>query len=39
MDLEDKNVYVFRNEDSKEINVVHKRADGNIGWVDLGAVS
>lgn len=39
MDLEDKNVYVFRNEDSKQINVVHKRTDGNIGWIDLGEVS
>lgn len=39
MDLEDKNVYVFRNEDSGQINVVHKRSDGNIGWVDLGELS
>jgi len=27
-------VLVFRNEGNKEINVVYKRDDGNIGWID-----
>lgn len=34
MELADKPVLVFRNEKNKEINVVYKRDDGNIGWVD-----
>lgn len=34
MELADENVLVFWNEGSKSINVVHKRADGNIGWID-----
>lgn len=34
MDLSDQDVYVFRNPDSGEINVLHKRQDGNIGWID-----
>ncbi len=27
-------VLVFRNEGNKEINVVYKRDDGNVGWID-----
>jgi ribosomal subunit interface protein len=27
-------VLVFRNEKSSEINVVYRREDGNIGWID-----
>lgn len=34
MDLANQDVYVFRNPDSGEINVLHKREDGNIGWID-----
>jgi ribosomal subunit interface protein len=34
MELEDDNVLVFQNEGSKNINVVYRRKDGNIGWVD-----
>lgn len=34
MDLASQDVYVFRNPDSGEINVLHKREDGNIGWID-----
>ncbi|MBA4781720.1 MAG: ribosome-associated translation inhibitor RaiA [Rhizobiales bacterium] len=34
MDLANQDVYVFRNPDSGEINVLHKRQDGNIGWID-----
>ncbi|MEP3266171.1 MAG: ribosome-associated translation inhibitor RaiA [Hyphomicrobiales bacterium] len=34
MDLAEQDVYVFRNPDSGEINILHKRQDGNIGWID-----
>jgi ribosomal subunit interface protein len=27
-------VLVFRNEGSKDVNVVYRRDDGNIGWID-----
>lgn len=37
MELADKPVLVFRNEKNKQINVVYKRSDGNIGWVDPNA--
>lgn len=36
MELADSSVLVFRNEKNKGINVVYKRDDGNIGWVDPG---
>jgi len=38
MDLEGRDVYVFRNASNKEINVVHRRDDGNIGWIDLSEI-
>ncbi|MEM8797409.1 MAG: ribosome-associated translation inhibitor RaiA [Pseudomonadota bacterium] len=34
MDLANQDVYVFRNPDSGEVNVLHRRDDGNIGWID-----
>ena len=34
MDLSDRSVVVFRNASHGEINVVYRRADGNIGWID-----
>lgn len=34
MELAGENVLVFRNEGAKRMNVVYKRADGNIGWID-----
>ena len=34
MELADENVLVFQNEGQKRLNVVYKRADGNIGWID-----
>lgn len=34
MDLSGEDVYVFRNPDSGELNILHKRSDGNIGWID-----
>ncbi|WP_296417683.1 ribosome hibernation-promoting factor, HPF/YfiA family [Pseudooctadecabacter sp.] len=34
MELADAPVLVFRNEGNKGINVVYRRDDGNIGWID-----
>ncbi len=35
LDLGESNVFVFRNAGNKQINVVYRRPDGNVGWVDL----
>lgn len=34
MELAHANVLVFRNERNGVLNVVHRRDDGNIGWID-----
>ncbi len=34
MELTGQNLFVFRNEGHKGVNVVHRREDGNIGWID-----
>ena len=34
MDLADQAVLMFRNSATGEHNVVYRRADGNIGWID-----
>ena len=34
MELAGENVLVFKNDSAKRVNVVYKRADGNIGWID-----
>lgn len=34
MELSNAPVVVFRNEKNKEVNVVYRRDDGNIGWID-----
>lgn len=34
MDLTDDNVIMFRNAASGQFNVVYRRQDGNIGWID-----
>ncbi len=36
LDLADQTVLMFRNNASGEINVVYRRADGHIGWLDPG---
>ncbi len=36
MELAGENVLVFQNEGQKRVNVVYKRADGNIGRIDPG---
>jgi ribosomal subunit interface protein len=37
MDLSDQPFVLFRNATSGEINVVYRRDDGNIGWIDPAA--
>jgi len=34
MELANSSVVVFRNEKNNSVNVVYKRDDGNIGWID-----
>jgi hypothetical protein len=34
MDLADLPVLMFRNSANGELNVVYRRADGHIGWLD-----
>lgn len=34
MELADESVLFFENEGSKGLNVVYRRKDGNIGWID-----
>ena len=34
MDLADQPVLMFRNRASNELNVVYRRGDGHIGWID-----
>ncbi len=36
LDLSGAPVLVFRNSASRAINVVYRRADGHIGWIDPG---
>ena len=34
MDLADAPVLLFRNRSHGELNLVYRRSDGNIGWID-----
>ncbi|QPZ89461.1 ribosome hibernation-promoting factor, HPF/YfiA family [Thioclava electrotropha] len=34
MELSDASLLVFRNEKHGGVNVVHRREDGNVGWID-----
>ncbi len=34
MDLADQPVLMFRNSATGELNVVYRRSDGNVGWID-----
>src|SRR5690349_5362379 len=37
LDLADQQVLMFRNSATNELNVIYRRPDGNIGWIDPGA--
>ncbi len=39
MDLGDVPVLMFRNRSSGELNVVYRRSDGHIGWIDTAAAA
>lgn len=39
LDTKDSPVFVFRNAGNDHVNVVYRRADGNIGWIDTSAAS
>ncbi len=39
LDTKDSPVQVFRNAGTGAVNVVYRRADGNIGWIDPSAVA
>ena len=39
MDLADQAVLMFRNSTTGELNVVYRRSDGNVGWIDPGVVA
>jgi hypothetical protein len=39
MELAHAPVLVFRNEKSNGVNVVYRRDDGNIGWIDPGTTA
>jgi hypothetical protein len=34
LDTKDSPVFIFRNAGNQEINIVYRRPDGNIGWID-----
>ncbi len=36
LDLADQPVFVFKNAAHGRVNVVYKRPDGNVGWIDSG---
>jgi ribosomal subunit interface protein len=36
LDLAAMTVLMFRNSDSGELNVIYRRSDGNLGWIDPG---
>jgi ribosomal subunit interface protein len=37
LDTKDSPVFVFRNAGNEHVNVVYRRADGNIGWIDTSS--
>lgn len=38
LDTKDNPVFVFRNAGNDQVNIVYRRADGNIGWIDTAEV-
>jgi len=39
LDMKDSPVFVFRNAGSNTVNIVYRRPDGNIGWIDPSAAT
>lgn len=38
LDMTDERILMFRNAGNDAVNVVYRRNDGNIGWIDAGGV-
>ena len=36
MDLSDEDVFIFRSSAKSTVNILHRRKDGNIGWIEVG---
>lgn len=34
MDLNDEEIYIFKNKMNNKLNIIHRRRDGHIGWID-----
>lgn len=34
MDLKDREVFIFQNKQNEKLNVLYRRRDGHIGWID-----
>jgi ribosomal subunit interface protein len=39
LDTKESPVFVFRNAGNEHVNIVYRRSDGNIGWIDPSSVS
>jgi ribosomal subunit interface protein len=39
LDTKDSPVFVFRNAGNNEVNIVYRRSDGNVGWIDPASIS
>lgn len=39
LDTKDSPVFVFRNAGNEHVNVVYRRPDGNIGWIDTSSAA
>ena len=34
MDLNDEEISIFKNKMNNKLNIIHRRRDGHIGWID-----
>ena len=39
LDTKDSPVFIFRNAGNEHVNVVYRRSDGNIGWIDTSSAA
>lgn len=39
LDMKENPVFVFRNAGNDQVNIVYRRSDGNIGWIDPSSAS
>lgn len=37
LDMKDNPVFIFRNAGNDHVNIVYRRSDGNIGWIDTSS--